>query len=169
MAKETGKGKEIVAENEFLSLNKLWVGLKVAIKENAIQCSMRSNISQCFVSKLEEGRIFSLYNFTVIANKDKYWVRNGDAYILSLKATQLQSLRSNHDNQYGPLPVAGLDLVLSPSQWSSHPLMDNLEAQIYETFEKDTTKYIQYEKAICKALIDRVPDEAASHVSTLII
>lgn len=23
------------------------------------------------------------------------------------------------------------------------PLMDNLEAQTYETFEKDTTKYIQ--------------------------
>ncbi|OMO91105.1 Protein arginine N-methyltransferase PRMT5 [Corchorus olitorius] len=69
------------------------------------------------------------------------------------------------------LPVAGSDLVLSPSQWSSHvvedeilrmdsettlkqeiawashlslqPLMDNLEAQTYETFEKDSVKYIQ--------------------------
>ncbi|GAV63636.1 PRMT5 domain-containing protein [Cephalotus follicularis] len=50
------------------------------------------------------------------------------------------------------------DVLQSPLQ----PLMDNLEAQTYETFEKDTMKYIQYQRAICKALLDRVPDEEAS-------
>lgn len=29
------------------------------------------------------------------------------------------------------------------STFSMQPLMDNLEAQTYETFEKDTVKYIQ--------------------------
>eukprot|EP00257_Ricinus_communis_P009389 XP_002528010.2 protein arginine N-methyltransferase 1.5 [Ricinus communis] len=49
------------------------------------------------------------------------------------------------------------DFLQSPLQ----PLMDNLEAQTYETFEKDSVKYIQYQRAICKALLDRVPDEAS--------
>ncbi|GAB2286444.1 Protein arginine N-methyltransferase 5 [Dionaea muscipula] len=50
------------------------------------------------------------------------------------------------------------DFLQSPLQ----PLMDNLEAQTYETFEKDTVKYLQYQRAICKALLDRVPDEKIS-------
>lgn len=41
------------------------------------------------------------------------------------------------------------DTLQAPLQ----PLMDNLEAQTYETFERDPTKYIQYEKAITKALL----------------
>ncbi|KAL4583688.1 hypothetical protein LXL04_008271 [Taraxacum kok-saghyz] len=42
------------------------------------------------------------------------------------------------------------------------PLMDNLEAQTYETFEKDSFKYIQYQRAVSKALLDRISDENAS-------
>ncbi|KAG8642367.1 hypothetical protein MANES_12G085100v8 [Manihot esculenta] len=49
------------------------------------------------------------------------------------------------------------DFLQSPLQ----PLMDNLEAQTYETFEKDSVKYIQYQRAISKALLDRVPDESS--------
>ncbi|KAL6215209.1 hypothetical protein ACLB2K_014640 [Fragaria x ananassa] len=57
------------------------------------------------------------------------------------------------------------DFLQSPLQ----PLMDNLEAQTYETFEKDTTKYIQYQRAIAKALQDRVPDEKYSTVTTVLM
>ncbi|PON72987.1 Protein arginine N-methyltransferase PRMT [Parasponia andersonii] len=57
------------------------------------------------------------------------------------------------------------DFLQSPLQ----PLMDNLEAQTYETFEKDTMKYIQYQRAICKALLDRVPDEDASAITTVLM
>uniref|UniRef100_A0A8C2SYI2 Protein arginine N-methyltransferase 5 n=1 Tax=Coturnix japonica TaxID=93934 RepID=A0A8C2SYI2_COTJA len=39
------------------------------------------------------------------------------------------------------------------------PLMDNLESQTYEVFEKDPIKYSQYQQAIYKCLLDRVPDE----------
>ncbi|XP_073219541.1 protein arginine N-methyltransferase 5-like [Cicer arietinum] len=41
-------------------------------------------------------------------------------------------------------------------------MMDNLEAQTYETFEKDVMKYLQYQRAISKALLDMITDEEAS-------
>lgn len=70
-----------------------------------------------------------------------------------------------------PLPeqerfeVGYRDFLQSPLQ----PLMDNLEAQTYETFEKDTVKYSQYQRAVCKALLDRVPDTAASTSRTVLM
>ncbi|KAL6530813.1 Protein arginine N-methyltransferase 5 [Orobanche gracilis] len=57
------------------------------------------------------------------------------------------------------------DYLQSPLQ----PLMDNLEAQTYETFEKDTVKYSQYQRAVAKALVDRVPDENASSMTTVLM
>ncbi|XP_019415724.1 PREDICTED: protein arginine N-methyltransferase 1.5-like [Lupinus angustifolius] len=57
------------------------------------------------------------------------------------------------------------DFLQAPLQ----PLMDNLEAQTYETFEKDAMKYIQYQRAVCKALLDRVPDEEASVKTTVLM
>ena len=45
------------------------------------------------------------------------------------------------------------DYLQSPLQ----PLADNLESQVYETFEKDETKYVQYEHAIAAALRDKRP------------
>ncbi|KAK6129797.1 hypothetical protein DH2020_036450 [Rehmannia glutinosa] len=57
------------------------------------------------------------------------------------------------------------DYLQSPLQ----PLMDNLEAQTYETFEKDTVKYSQYQRAVAKALVDRVSDENASSVTTVLM
>ncbi|XP_051129956.1 protein arginine N-methyltransferase 1.5 [Andrographis paniculata] len=71
----------------------------------------------------------------------------------------------------GPLPeqerfeLGYRDYLQSPLQ----PLMDNLEAQTYETFEKDTVKYSQYQRAVAKALVDRVPDENASTVTTVLM
>ncbi|CAN1132181.1 Protein arginine N-methyltransferase 1.5 [Linum perenne] len=57
------------------------------------------------------------------------------------------------------------DFLQSPLQ----PLMDNLEAQTYETFEKDSMKYIQYQRAVCKALLDRVPDGEANSTTVLMV
>uniref|UniRef100_A0A8C6VMT3 Protein arginine N-methyltransferase 5 n=1 Tax=Naja naja TaxID=35670 RepID=A0A8C6VMT3_NAJNA len=44
------------------------------------------------------------------------------------------------------------DYLQSPLQ----PLMDNLESQTYEVFEKDPIKYSQYQQAIYKCLLDMV-------------
>lgn len=57
------------------------------------------------------------------------------------------------------------DFLQSPLQ----PLMDNLEAQTYETFEKDTVKYTQYQRAVCRALLDRVPDKEALTTKTVLM
>jgi protein arginine N-methyltransferase 5 len=57
------------------------------------------------------------------------------------------------------------DFLQAPLQ----PLMDNLEAQTYETFERDSVKYIQYQRAVEKALVDRVPDEKASELTTVLM
>ncbi|CAM0135156.1 unnamed protein product [Umbelopsis sp. WA50703] len=55
------------------------------------------------------------------------------------------------------------DYLQAPLQ----PLMDNLESATYETFEKDPIKYQQYEEAVYRALIDRVPE--GSEVETVIM
>lgn len=47
------------------------------------------------------------------------------------------------------------DYLQSPLQ----PLMDNLESQTYEVFEKDPVKYSEYQRAIYTAILDRVPPE----------
>jgi protein arginine N-methyltransferase 5 len=54
------------------------------------------------------------------------------------------------------------DCLQNPLQ----PLMDNLESQVYEIFEKDPVKYKQYKNAIAQALLDRVKEEEASHKQT---
>lgn len=57
------------------------------------------------------------------------------------------------------------DFLQAPLQ----PLMDNLEAQTYETFEKDATKYQQYQKAVHAALLDRVPEKDASSTTLVLM
>lgn len=39
------------------------------------------------------------------------------------------------------------------------PLMDNLESQTYEVFEKDPVKYSEYERAMYMAICDKIPEE----------
>ncbi|KAF3531697.1 hypothetical protein DY000_02036904 [Brassica cretica] len=91
------------------------------------------------------------------------------------EGTQRHPLRSYLDyvaylfQKMEPLPeqerieLGYRDFLQAPLQ----PLMDNLEAQTYETFERDSIKYIQYQRAVAKALVDRVPDEKASELTTV--
>ncbi|XP_046413047.1 protein arginine N-methyltransferase 5 isoform X1 [Neodiprion fabricii] len=48
------------------------------------------------------------------------------------------------------------------------PLMDNLESQTYEIFEKDPFKYNQYQTAIYQGILDKIP-EAEKDTKTLVI
>lgn len=45
------------------------------------------------------------------------------------------------------------------------PLMDNLEGETYEGFEKDPIKYRQYEEAVYRALCDRSANDVTCVVS----
>ena len=57
------------------------------------------------------------------------------------------------------------DFLQNPLQ----PLMDNLESGTYEVFEKDPIKYSEYQNAIHKALIDRVPTEKVDEIEVIIM
>lgn len=57
------------------------------------------------------------------------------------------------------------DCLQNPLQ----PLMDNLESQVYEIFEKDPIKYSQYQKAIAAALCDRVSEKEKLTKETVIM
>lgn len=41
-------------------------------------------------------------------------------------------------------------------QYPLQPLMDNLESQTYEVFEKDPVKYTEYQRAMYLAILDKV-------------
>ncbi|XP_054276086.1 protein arginine N-methyltransferase 5-like [Macrosteles quadrilineatus] len=49
------------------------------------------------------------------------------------------------------------------------PLMDNLDSQTYEVFEKDPVKYSEYQRAIYLALLDRVPPEQKDSVTQIVM
>jgi len=57
------------------------------------------------------------------------------------------------------------DYLQTPLQ----PLMENLESQTYEVFEKDPVKYAEYQRAVEQALLDRVPEEKKDEVTTVIM
>ncbi|GAY44570.1 hypothetical protein CUMW_082920, partial [Citrus unshiu] len=78
----------------------------------------------------------------------------------------LQSPLQGHNPLFHIISDEFCTIEFSNYYLSFQPLMDNLEAQTYETFEKDSVKYIQYQRAIGNALVDRVPDEEASSLTT---
>ncbi|XP_040572050.1 protein arginine N-methyltransferase 5 [Lepeophtheirus salmonis] len=49
------------------------------------------------------------------------------------------------------------------------PLSDNLESATYEVFEKDPVKYREYEKAIFKAIVDKIPEEEKETKSLVVM
>ncbi|ODN04193.1 Protein arginine N-methyltransferase 5 [Orchesella cincta] len=57
------------------------------------------------------------------------------------------------------------DYLQSPLQ----PLMDNLEANTYEVFERDPTKYILYQKAMAKALVFKIPEDEKDTKSLVVM
>ena len=68
-------------------------------------------------------------------------------YLMYVK--HLHTRAKEEMNAVNSLNHAYNDYLQAPLQ----PLMDNLESQIYETFEQDPVKYRRYEEAIEKALV----------------
>ncbi|XP_057434586.1 protein arginine N-methyltransferase 1.5 [Lotus japonicus] len=134
------------------------------------------------LSKRHQSLITGFFNHSiqiVISGNSIHPKASADAndfHNRSVEGSQRHSLRPYLDyvaylyQKMEPLPeqerfeLGYRDFLQSPLQ----PLMDNLEAQTYETFEKDAVKYIQYERAVSKALLDRIPDEEAS-VKTVVL
>lgn len=49
------------------------------------------------------------------------------------------------------------------------PLQDNLESATYETFEKDSTKYVVYQAAIHAALVDCSRQEGTEDIVVMVV
>ncbi|XP_073223968.1 protein arginine N-methyltransferase 1.5-like isoform X1 [Cicer arietinum] len=49
------------------------------------------------------------------------------------------------------------------------PFKDTLEYVAYQNSDDDEKKFTKYKRAICQALLDRVPDEKASEITTVLV
>ncbi|KAM5194466.1 protein arginine N-methyltransferase 5 [Mantella aurantiaca] len=107
------------------------------------------------LSKVHQRLIFRLFKLEVqfvIAGSHHHSEKDFCAYL-----QYLEYLSQNRPapNAYEMFAKGYEDYLQSPLQ----PLMDNLESQTYEVFEKDPVKYSQYQQAVYKCLLDRVPEE----------
>ncbi|KAF2362290.1 PRMT5 oligomerization domain [Trinorchestia longiramus] len=91
------------------------------------------------------------------------WLTNKNGFPVLSHRHQSFTEQKNDDqmSQY----VRGYEDYL---QCPLQPLMDNLESQTYEVFEKDPIKYQEYERAMYDALVDFVPEEH-KHDRTVVI
>jgi len=103
-----------------------------------------SKAHQKFIQKLMR---FPSMHLIVTGNTEKHFVGE-KSYVEYLRFLQ------KNLSPLDPKEAASLsynDYLQAPLQ----PLMDNLESQVYEVFEKDPVKYQQYEEAVHKALMER--------------
>ncbi|KAL2637605.1 hypothetical protein AAZX31_06G072300 [Glycine max] len=156
-----------------------WFGepLRAAILHT--DCFLTNSHGSPCLSKRHQSLITGVFNHSIqiiISGNSVHTKASMDANDNSGTNSQRHPLRPYLDyvgylyQRMDPLPeqerfeLGYRDFLQSPLQ----PLMDNLEAQTYETFERDAMKYIQYQRAVSKALLDRVPDEEAS-VKTIVL
>uniref|UniRef100_A0A6I8Q3R0 Protein arginine N-methyltransferase 5 n=1 Tax=Xenopus tropicalis TaxID=8364 RepID=A0A6I8Q3R0_XENTR len=107
------------------------------------------------LSKVHQRLIFRLFKLEVqfvISGAHHHSEKDFCSYL-----QYLEYLSQNRPppNAYEMFAKGYEDYLQSPLQ----PLMDNLESQTYEVFEKDPVKYSQYQQAVYKCLLDRVPEE----------
>lgn len=49
-----------------------------------MHCTVRNNISHCFIGKLQEGFVYSMRDFTVKPNKEEYRIIKDATYMIEL-------------------------------------------------------------------------------------
>ncbi|XP_005370542.1 protein arginine N-methyltransferase 5 isoform X1 [Microtus ochrogaster] len=132
-----------------------WLGepIKAAILPTSIFLTNKKGFP--VLSKMQQRLIFRLLKLEVqfiITGTNHHAEKEFCSYL-----QYLEYLSQNRPppNAYELFAKGYEDYLQSPLQ----PLMDNLESQTYEVFEKDPIKYSQYQQAIYKCLLDRVPEE----------
>ncbi|KAK6176914.1 hypothetical protein SNE40_015120 [Patella caerulea] len=106
-------------------------------------------------------QLFKLDIQLILTGSDRHadkGLRSYQQYLDHLWQTQPQP------DQVGQFAKGYEDYLQSPLQ----PLMDNLESQTYEIFERDPVKYSQYQKAVYYAILDKVP-EAEKNTKKLVL
>ncbi|XP_068423602.1 protein arginine N-methyltransferase 5 [Clinocottus analis] len=132
-----------------------WLGepIKAAILPTSIFLTNKKGFP--VLSKAHQRIIFSLFKLEaqfIFTGANRHTEKNFQSYL-----QYLEYLNQNRPapNSYELFAKGYEDYLQSPLQ----PLMDNLESQTYEVFEKDPIKYSQYQQAVYKCLLDRVPEE----------
>ncbi|XP_073431544.1 protein arginine N-methyltransferase 5 [Dendrobates tinctorius] len=132
-----------------------WLGepIKAAVLPTSIFLTNKKGFP--VLSKVHQRLIFRLFKLEVqfiISGIHRHSEKDFCSYL-----QYLEYLSQNRPppNSYEMFAKGYEDYLQSPLQ----PLMDNLESQTYEVFEKDPVKYSQYQQAVYKCLLDRVPEE----------
>ncbi|KAL8167789.1 hypothetical protein V2J09_009288 [Rumex salicifolius] len=84
MAESSLKGKNLADDEAYVGLDTKRQSFSSIVKGNTIQCSVRMNISHCFMSKLEGKRLQSKELLYCVQQR-KFQVRNSDDYIIELE------------------------------------------------------------------------------------
>ncbi|XP_068604761.1 protein arginine N-methyltransferase 5 isoform X1 [Brachionichthys hirsutus] len=143
-----------------------WLGepIKAAILPTSIFLTNKKGFP--VLSKAHQHLVFSLFKLEaqfVFTGTSRHTEKDFRSYL-----QYLEYLNQNRPapNAYELFAKGYEDYLQSPLQ----PLMDNLESQTYEVFEKDPIKYSQYQQAVYKCLLDRVPeDQKESNVQVLMV
>uniref|UniRef100_A0A6Q2YUD5 Protein arginine N-methyltransferase 5 n=1 Tax=Esox lucius TaxID=8010 RepID=A0A6Q2YUD5_ESOLU len=132
-----------------------WLGepIKAAILPTSIFLTNKKGFP--VLSKAHQKIIFRLFKLEaqfIFTGTSRHSEKDFRSYL-----QYLEYLNQNRPapNAYELFAKGYEDYLQSPLQ----PLMDNLESQTYEVFEKDPIKYSQYQQAVYKCLLDRVPEE----------
>ncbi|CAF97718.1 unnamed protein product, partial [Tetraodon nigroviridis] len=132
-----------------------WLGepIKAAVLPTSIFLTNKKGFP--VLSKAHQRIIFSLFKLEtqfIFTGTSRHSEKDFRSYL-----QYLEYLNQNRPapNAYELFAKGYEDYLQSPLQ----PLMDNLESQTYEVFEKDPIKYSQYQQAVRKCLLDRVPEE----------
>uniref|UniRef100_A0A8C5B4R1 Protein arginine N-methyltransferase 5 n=1 Tax=Gadus morhua TaxID=8049 RepID=A0A8C5B4R1_GADMO len=132
-----------------------WLGepIKAAILPTSIFLTNKKGFP--VLSKAHQRIIFNLFKLEaqfIFTGTSRHSEKDFRSYL-----QYLEYLSQNRPtpNAYELFAKGYEDYLQSPLQ----PLMDNLESQTYEVFEKDPIKYSQYQQAVYKCLLDRVPEE----------
>ncbi|XP_075346854.1 LOW QUALITY PROTEIN: protein arginine N-methyltransferase 5 [Mycteria americana] len=153
--KRVGVALEVGADLPSAAAIDRWLGepVKAAILPTSVFLTNKKGFP--VLSRLHQRLVFRLLKLevqVVVSGAPRHGGKPLGSYLQYLE----------HLGQHRPPPSAyelfarGYeDYLQSPLQ----PLMDNLESQTYEVFEKDPIKYSQYQQAIYKCLLDRVPEE----------
>uniref|UniRef100_A0A671KKI6 Protein arginine N-methyltransferase 5 n=1 Tax=Sinocyclocheilus anshuiensis TaxID=1608454 RepID=A0A671KKI6_9TELE len=132
-----------------------WLGepIKAAILPTSIFLTNKKGFP--VLSKAHQRVIFHLFKLEaqfIFTGANRHSEKDLRSYL-----QYLEYLNQNRPapNAYELFAKGYEDYLQSPLQ----PLMDNLESQTYEVFEKDPIKYSQYQQAVYRCLLDRVPEE----------
>ncbi|XP_077088913.1 protein arginine N-methyltransferase 5 [Siphateles boraxobius] len=132
-----------------------WLGepIKAAILPTSIFLTNKKGFP--VLSKAHQRVLFRLFKLEaqfIFSGANRHSEKDLRSYL-----QYLEYLNQNRPapNAYELFAKGYEDYLQSPLQ----PLMDNLESQTYEVFEKDPIKYSQYQQAVYRCLLDRVPEE----------